>query len=86
MNLLVSDEQRTCTECSDDVPCHTCIHKSKFNSQVETINAFIENTFTHKRTKEYIIGNAIKLVFPEGLKPKKAKTHYELASAFYDTL
>jgi len=26
-NLLVSDGQRTCVECSDFVPCHTCKHK-----------------------------------------------------------
>jgi len=34
-NLIVSDEQRLCKECSDMVPCHSCYHKKEIDKSMQ---------------------------------------------------
>ena len=88
MNLLVSDEQRTCEECSDDIPCHTCIHaKKEFNEAVVKINEFINKSKEeYIGSREALISWAIEMVFPEGLNKVKAKTHFDLALKNYNSI
>jgi hypothetical protein len=87
-NLIVSDEQRTCKECTDNVPCHECFHaKKEFNEKVEKINTLIKiSKENYPGKKEGLINWAISKVFPDGLNPTKAKTHTKIATEYYDSL
>ena len=89
-NMVVSDEQRTCTECSDNVPCHTCYHKKKqFDTAQEKLNEEIDRVMSltepQEKSKEQVIAEAIANLNNVELDPKTSWALFKTASATYDT-
>jgi hypothetical protein len=86
--MMVSDEQRTCKECSDNVPCHTCYHKKKaFESAQDEMNKEIERVLSQEKqekTKEQIIAEAISQLEGVELDPATSWALFKTGSATYD--
>ncbi len=90
INMIVSDEQRTCTECSDSVPCHACYHRKKqIETAQEKLNEEIDRVMSmskpQEKTKEQIIAEAIANLNNVELDPKTSWTLFKTASATYDS-
>jgi hypothetical protein len=88
--MMVSDEQRMCTECTDNVACHSCYHKKKaFESAQDKLNKEIDNIMksaeTQEKTKEAIIAQAISKIEGVTLDPKTSWALFRTGSATYDS-
>jgi len=76
VELLISDEQRTCTECTDHTLCTSCQHThDKENLKIEeTVKKITEGD--KSKTKDQAIALALTEIHPKGLNIGKARYFY----------
>jgi len=88
-SMIVSDEQRTCPDCNDEVACHTCAHKkAEWDKDIQRLNEKIKQLKGSEESivpKDQILAWAITDVKPD-ITAKQAWAYHKAGSEYYDTL